>query len=89
MDIKLDEISKHIGETGDFIKLNREKCNGCGLCALVCVVNLWIIRGGVAKLKEQYKSKCLECAACYSVCNIGAIDFSYPKGGTGVVYLKG
>ena len=89
MDIKLDEISKHIGDTGEFIKVNTDRCNGCGRCAVVCVVNLWIIRGGKAKLKDDYKEKCLECAACYSVCDIAAIDFSYPSGGTGVVYLKG
>jgi ferredoxin len=89
MSINLDEISEHVGDTGDFIKVDEEKCNGCGRCAVVCVVNLWKLRGGKAEIKENYKEKCLECAACYSVCAIGAIDFSYPKGGTGVVYLKG
>ncbi|MHA1753506.1 MAG: 4Fe-4S dicluster domain-containing protein, partial [Candidatus Helarchaeota archaeon] len=62
---------------------------GCGQCALVCVANLWLIRKGKAILKDDYTKKCLECAACYSVCDIGAIEFSYPRGGTGVVYLKG
>ena len=89
MKIILDEISEHIGDTGDFIKLDVEKCNGCGRCAIVCVMNLWLLRGGKAILKDGYKKKCLECAACYSVCSIGAIDFSYPAGGTGVVYSKG
>ena len=89
MKIELEKISEHVGDTGDFIKLNVEKCNGCGRCAIVCVVNVWLVRGGKAQLKGDYKEKCLECAACYSVCDIGAIDFSYPAGGTGVVYLKG
>jgi len=89
MDIDLKKLSQHVGETGDFIKLNIAKCNGCGQCALVCIVNLWLLRGGKAQLKPDYKQKCLECAACYSVCDIGAIDFSYPTGGTGVVFLKG
>lgn len=89
MKIELKDLSQHVGETGDFIKLNVEKCIGCGQCALVCVMNLWLLRGGKAQLKGEYKEKCLECAACYSVCDIGAIDFSYPAGGTGVVYLKG
>jgi MinD superfamily P-loop ATPase len=89
MKIELKELSQHVGDTGDFIKLNVERCNGCGHCATVCVMNLWLLRGGKAQLKEDYKQKCLECAACFSVCDIGAIDFSYPAAGTGVVYLKG
>ena len=47
------------------------------------------MRGGIAKLRDDYKETCLECAACFSVCEAGAIDFSYPAGGTGVVYLNG
>jgi len=87
--IELESISKHIGDTGDFIKVNEERCTGCGKCALVCIMNLWIIKGGKAKIKDDYKEKCLECAGCYSICDIGAIEFSYPRGGTGVVYEKG
>ena len=90
MKIDLDQISERApGDPGDFIKLDVEKCTGCGNCAMVCVVNLWRIRGGIASINENYKQKCLECAACYSVCDPMAIDFSYPAGGTGVVYLKG
>ncbi|MHA1230234.1 MAG: 4Fe-4S binding protein [Candidatus Helarchaeota archaeon] len=89
MKIDLEKISVHVGDPGDFIKYDEEKCIGCGMCALVCVMNLWLMRGGKAKLKEDYKEKCLECAGCYAACKIGAIEFNYPAGGTGVVYLKG
>jgi len=37
----------------------------------------------------EYKSRCVECGSCALVCEPGAIDFNYPAGGTGVVYLKG
>lgn len=90
MKIELDKISERApGDTGDFIKLDLGRCTGCGRCAMVCVVNLWRMRGGVANLRDDYKQVCLECAACYSVCDPRAIDFSYPAGGTGVVYLNG
>ncbi len=90
LNIELKKISQRApGDTGDFIKLNEDKCIGCRKCTIVCVVNLWQMRGGIAKLRDDYKENCLECAACFSVCEAGAIDFSYPAGGTGVIYLNG
>lgn len=70
---------------GDFISYDREKCNGCGLCSLVCSFNLWAVKARRAKLAVHYQQLCLECGACAEVCEPGAIEFSYPKGGTGVV----
>ena len=90
MKIELSEISERApGDPGDFIKVNPNKCTGCRKCILVCVVNLWKIRGGIASISDDYKEKCLECGACYSVCDIMAIEWSYPAGGTGVVYKQG
>jgi len=40
-------------------------------------------------ISEDYKEKCLECAACYQVCEPNAINFQYPMGGTGIVYERG
>lgn len=74
---------------GDFISYDREKCNGCGLCAMVCSFNLWAVKQGKAKLAVRYQELCLECGACEEVCEPGAIDFSYPAGGTGVVIEYG
>ncbi|MHA1301747.1 MAG: indolepyruvate ferredoxin oxidoreductase subunit alpha [Candidatus Helarchaeota archaeon] len=88
--IELEKISQRApGDPGDFIKINPEKCVGCGKCVVICVANLWKIRGGIASIKDEYKEKCFECGGCYSVCDAGAIDFSYPAGGTGVIYLNG
>ncbi len=75
--------------SGDFISYDREKCNGCGLCALVCSFNLWAVKQGKAKLAVRYQELCLECGACEEVCEPGAIDFSYPVGGTGVIIEYG
>lgn len=32
---------------------------------------------------------CLECGTCRLICPLGAIDWSYPRGGFGVAYLWG
>lgn len=77
-------------ETGDFIKLDESKCNGCGECTMVCSANLWVVHEGEkARLSNKYKELCLECAACYAVCDKDAIDFRYPDGGTGIIIKHG
>lgn len=73
------------GDTGDFIGYDPEKCDGCGLCELVCAASLWSVRGGRAKLAPRYRELCFECAACWEICEREAIDFRYPAGGTGLV----
>jgi ferredoxin-like protein FixX len=70
---------------GDFISYDEEKCNGCGLCNLVCSFKLWSVKDGKAKLAPRYQELCLECGACWDICEPEAIDFSYPAGGTGVI----
>lgn len=78
-----------VEKTGDFIRYDQEKCNGCGLCAMVCSFNLWSVKSGRAKLAARYREFCLECGACWEICEQEAIDFTYPRGGTGVVIEYG
>ena len=89
MKIELEGISHRIPVTKDFIKVDKERCTGCGRCLIICVVNLWKMEDGIADIVEHYKDKCLECGCCYQVCPSDAIQFEYPEGGTGVVYLNG
>lgn len=77
-------------DPGDFIFYHLERCTGCGQCALVCAAGLWSVPpGGKAKLAPRYRELCLECAACYAVCEKDAIDFIYPEGGAGIVIRYG
>jgi ferredoxin-like protein FixX len=77
-------------DTGDFIKYTPGKCNSCGACVLVCAASLWSLpTGKKARLSSKYKERCLECAACYAVCEQDAIDFRYPAGGTGIIIKHG
>lgn len=75
-------------DPGEFIKYDESKCTGCGECKLVCSANLWAV-DGKARLSPKYKELCLECAACYAVCEADAIDFRYPAGGAGIIIKHG
>ena len=89
MNIKINRLTKRIPSTGDFISIDYNKCNNCERCSIVCVMNLWRKKDGIIQIVDDYQSKCLECAACYQVCDSGAIQFQYPAGGTGIVIEKG
>jgi len=91
MKIDLKSLVKRVDtdQMGDYITYDEEKCNSCGRCAVVCPFNLWSVKGGKAKLAPRYQELCVECAACWEICDQEAIDFSYPKGGTGVVIEYG
>ncbi|MHA1310012.1 MAG: 4Fe-4S binding protein [Candidatus Helarchaeota archaeon] len=82
-------IHKLEGDQGDFIKPIRENCVACKRCITVCPVNLWYLDDGKANIKDDYKKLCLECGACWQSCEYNAIDFTYPKGGTGVIFKRG
>jgi NAD-dependent dihydropyrimidine dehydrogenase PreA subunit len=68
--------------TGNFITIDEEKCDGCTYCVRVCP-------GRVFKFNKNKKAfvanlgNCLECGACFIVCETDAINFSWPAGGTG------
>jgi ferredoxin like protein len=89
MNIEFDRLVKHVISPIDFITVDKSKCNGCGNCLMICVMNLWKKKEGIAYIVDDYKSKCLECGGCYIVCEPNAIDFRYPAGGTGIVYEQG
>ncbi len=91
IDISLKELVNRVGEesTGDFISLDESKCDGCGRCTMVCSFSLWSVKDGKARLAPNYRSLCLECAGCWEICDREAIDFQYPRGGTGVVIEYG
>ncbi|NPV58379.1 MAG: 4Fe-4S binding protein [Actinobacteria bacterium] len=79
-------LSEIIPAPKDFIFFDADKCTGCSGCVVICPMDLWKLREGRARLAEDYREKCMECGSCYIACESGAIDFTYPPGGSGVVY---
>ncbi len=64
-------------------------CRDCSTkqCVIACPANLFVPTsdGGILFNYEQ----CFECGTCYMVCNReGAISWSYPEGGRGVVFRR-
>jgi ferredoxin-like protein FixX len=70
-----------VGETGEFIRIDPAKCDGCANCVKVCLADCYEVKEKKARIKSL--ERCMECAACWYVCENGAIDFSWPRGGTG------
>lgn len=68
--------------TGDFIKVDYNRCNGCGDCVVSCFGDCIGIRNRKAIILTY--ETCQECGACWYICPEDAIEFSWPKGGTGM-----
>lgn len=71
------------------IVVDGDACHGCTTraCVAACPANLFVptADGGILFNYEQ----CFECGTCYLVCNqAGAISWSYPVGGHGVVFHR-
>ena len=71
------------------ITVDATVCRDCSTreCVVACPANLFVptADGGILFNYEQ----CFECGTCYLVCNReGAITWSYPVGGYGVVFHR-
>ena len=53
------------------LQLNRDICNGCAMCTVVCPHAVFIIKEKKASI--QYKDFCMECGACAMNCPTGAL----------------
>ncbi|MEM2989610.1 MAG: DUF3422 family protein [Halobacteria archaeon] len=52
-------------------KVDRRKCNNCGLCATICPSDVYGIVGGKAEVVNP--QNCIECGECVKKCPVGAI----------------
>src|SRR3954451_1567929 len=82
VDFRVDAERAHITVDGD-------ACRGCTTqsCVVACPANLFVPTsdGGILFNYEQ----CFECGTCYMVCTTeGAISWTYPRGGSGVVFRR-
>ena len=56
------------------IKINHEKCNGCGLCVSVCKDYSLIIENNKVKKSHSSFFGCIGCGHCMAICPSGAIE---------------
>ncbi|MCE7742066.1 MAG: 4Fe-4S ferredoxin [Candidatus Heimdallarchaeota archaeon] len=75
------------GDTGEFIKVVEDNCVGCGECAKFCTAGVWEADGAI--YRPINLKQCLECGACWNVCEYDAVIFGDPKGGTGIRFSYG
>jgi NAD-dependent dihydropyrimidine dehydrogenase PreA subunit len=54
------------------LKLDVEKCIGCGMCVTVCPHAVFALGNGKASIVER--DSCMECGACASNCPVEAIS---------------
>jgi NAD-dependent dihydropyrimidine dehydrogenase PreA subunit len=54
------------------LKLNSEKCTGCGMCTTVCPHGVFKIQQGKAYIVDI--DDCMECGACARNCRFEAIS---------------
>lgn len=54
------------------LKLDKEKCIGCGICLEVCPHQIFLIQEGKAVIREI--DRCMECGACSKNCPVQALQ---------------
>ena len=85
---RMATVEFRVGERAH-ITVDGDTCRGCTSreCVAACPANLFVptADGGILFNYEQ----CFECGTCYMVCNReGAITWTYPDGGHGVVFRR-
>ncbi|MDD4869540.1 MAG: mercury methylation ferredoxin HgcB [Kiritimatiellae bacterium] len=67
------------------LKMDREKCIGCGMCKIVCPHAVYFVAEGKATIID--KDACMECGACARNCPVDAISVNSGVGcATGLIY---
>lgn len=67
------------------IRVDKDICRKCShrACTFSCPARCYQWNEGRETLDFAYEG-CLECGTCLMVCDLGAIEWDYPKGGFGV-----
>ena len=85
IDDKLALDTFHVDTGHPHIKVNSEKCRKCPhrLCTVICPVENYTLNENEVAFSWE---GCLECGTCRIVCDQGALEWEYPRGGYGINY---
>lgn len=56
------------------VEIDNDKCNGCKLCVMVCLVKSLEMTGKTSVGMTGDSALCIGCGDCVAVCHPGAID---------------
>ena len=81
---KLSLLRYNVDSDGH-IKVDTSVCRSCPhqACVYVCPAGCYKLQDG--ELLFGYEG-CLECGSCNIICDQGAVDWNYPRGGFGVSF---
>lgn len=69
------------------LKLETQKCVGCGLCVTVCPHRVFTLDAKKAVIVG--KERCIECGACMSNCPVGAVSVTAGVGCAQAIFNNG
>jgi ferredoxin like protein len=83
----LQQLTQFIIDQQPHIVIDKEICRSCDhrACVSSCPASCFTWNEETNLMSVVYET-CLECGTCYVVCDKGALDWSYPRGGYGVNY---
>lgn len=82
---ELFELVSYRIDSGPHIVVRDEVCRSCGhrACTFACPARCYEWNEKREGVEFAYEA-CLECGTCLVVCDRGAIEWHYPRGGYGV-----
>jgi ferredoxin like protein len=83
----LTRLTQFQADDRPHIIVNKEICRTCDRrpCVTACPAGCYTWDEATKLLSVVYET-CLECGTCHVICDKGAVDWSYPRGGYGVRY---
>ena len=83
----LTQMTQFQTDEKSHIIINNDVCQSCDhrACIKACPAACYTYNEETKQLNVVYES-CLECGTCFVVCDRGALDWNYPRGGYGVNY---